>query len=47
MRKKLTKWGEALGIYFTKSEVEMYGLVEGDVINIEEMLIEKRKKRKK
>lgn len=44
MRKTLKRWGNNLVIVFTKEEEEMYGLVEKDIINLDDMLIQKRKK---
>ena len=44
MKKKLKKAGtDGLMIYFTKEEVELYGLVEGDVIDLPEMLKSKKR----
>jgi hypothetical protein len=44
MKKKLKKIGsDGLMIYFSKEEQEIYGLVEGDVIEIDDMLIQKQK----
>jgi len=34
-----------LTITFTKREIEEYGLVEGDIINLEDMFIQKKIKR--
>jgi antitoxin component of MazEF toxin-antitoxin module len=45
MKKKIKKWGNSLVIVFTKEDEEVYGLVEGDVINIEDMLIQKKRKK--
>jgi|AntAceMinimDraft_18_1070375.scaffolds.fasta_scaffold20314_3 antitoxin component of MazEF toxin-antitoxin module len=44
MRKKIKKWGNSLVIVFTKEEQEIFGLVEGDIINLEEMIFQKVKK---
>ena len=45
MKKKLKKIGsDGLMIYFTKEEIEMYELVEGDVIDLDDMLIQERGK---
>jgi len=41
MRKKVKKWGDSLVITFTSQECEIYGIVEGDVIELDDMLIEK------
>ena len=46
MKKKLKKIGtDGLMIYFTKEEQELYGLVEGDVLDIDDMLVEKKKEK--
>lgn len=48
MKKKLKKIGsDGLMIYFTKEEIEMYGLVEGDIVDLDDMLVQKVKKEKK
>jgi hypothetical protein len=45
MRKKLKKAGsDGLMIYFTKEEIEMYGLVEGDVLDLDDMIVQERGK---
>ena len=45
MRKKLIKMGtDGLSIYFTKNEIELYGLIVGDVIEINDMLLQKKRK---
>jgi len=38
MRKQLQKDNEGLKVYFTKKELLMYGMVEGDVIDLSDML---------
>jgi len=43
MKKKLKKYGNSLVISFSKEEVETYGLVEGDTIDLDDMLIQKTK----
>ena len=47
MNKKLIKLdGGRLGIEFTNKEVEMWGIVEGDYIELDDMLVQKvRRKR--
>ncbi len=45
MKKRLKKWGKTLVVSFSKEEVEIYGLIVGDVIVIEEMLRQPRKKK--
>lgn len=53
MRKKVLKWGDSLVIRFSKAEVELFGIAEGDVIDLDDMLIDevfrksKERKRKK
>ena len=48
MRKKLKKTGsDGLMIYFTKEEIEMYGLVEGDTIDLDDMIIQSKKGKRK
>jgi len=45
MKKKLKKAGsDGLMIYFTKEEIEMYGLVEGDVLDIDDMIVQEKSK---
>jgi hypothetical protein len=45
MLKQLKKIGsDGLMIYFTKEEQELYGLVEGDVIDIDDMFIQQKSK---
>ena len=46
MRKIVKKWADGLGVYFTKEEVKSYGMVEGDVLDLDDMLVCKPKKRK-
>jgi antitoxin component of MazEF toxin-antitoxin module len=46
MKKIVKRWGNSLVIVFTKEDTESYGLVEGDVIDIDDMLIQNRKKKK-
>ena len=46
MKKKLKKIGsDGLMIYFTKEEIEMYGLVEGDVLDLDDMIVQERGKK--
>ncbi len=40
MKKRLKKYGNTLIINFTKEEQKMYGLVEGDIIDVEDMVVE-------
>ena len=47
MRKQLQKDNEGLKIYFTKREMKLYGLVEGDVLDLEDMFIMENKKSRK
>jgi antitoxin component of MazEF toxin-antitoxin module len=41
MKKKIQRWGNSLVILITSQEAEIYGLQEGDVIEIDDMLWEK------
>ena len=46
MKKKLKKIGsDGLMIYFTKEEIERYGLVEGDVLDLDDMIGQERGKK--
>jgi len=45
MKKILKKYGDSLVVTFSKEEKKIFGLVEGDVIEIDDMLFEKRKKK--
>jgi hypothetical protein len=45
MLKTLKKWGAGLGLYFNKEEVKNYDLVEGKLINLDDKLIKKKKKK--
>ncbi len=47
MRKKIKKWGDSLVIVFTKEDCDLYGLVEGDIIELDDMLVQHTKKSKK
>ena len=40
MKKKLKKYGSSLVITFSSEEKKIYGLAEGDVIEIDDMLLE-------
>jgi len=46
MKKRIKKWGDSLVIVFTKEEKELYGLIEGDIIELEEMLFQKGRNKK-
>ena len=41
MKKRLKKYGNALIINFTAEDQRIYGLVEGDIIDIGDMVFEK------
>lgn len=43
MKKKIKKYGNGLVIHFTKDEIELYGLVEGDVIDLDDMIVQQQK----
>jgi antitoxin component of MazEF toxin-antitoxin module len=38
MKKKIQKWGNSLVVVFNSADVDAYGLVEGDIIDISDML---------
>lgn len=40
MRKKIKRYGNSLVIVFSKEDCETYGLGEGDVVDISDMLIQ-------
>ena len=46
MRKQLQKDNEGLKIYFTKREMKLYGLIEGDVLDLEDMFVMEKKRTK-
>ena len=46
MKKKIKKYGCGLVINFTKEDQEAYGLVAGDIIDIGDMLIQKKEEKK-
>jgi len=41
--KKLTRWSEGLGIYFTKEDIELYGLCLGDTIDLSDFFLTQKK----
>jgi len=43
MKKRVKKWGTSLVVVFTKEDIDLYGIVEGDIIELEDMLIQKKK----
>lgn len=45
MKKKVKKWGNSLVIIFDKEDIELHGIVEGDWIDIGDMLIQKKEKK--
>lgn len=47
MKKMLKRWGNNLVLVFTKEEEEIYGLIEGEPIEIEDMLFQSSKKERK
>ena len=47
MRKTIKKWGDSLVISFTKEETQMYELGEGDVLDIDDILLKKINKGKR
>jgi len=44
MKKRIKKWGDSLVIVFNKDEVSLYGLREGDVIELDDMILENKKR---
>lgn len=42
MRKKLIKIGEKYFVEFNKRDIELYGLIDGDYIELEDMIIGKK-----
>lgn len=41
MKKQLKKTGsDGLMIYFTKEEIKLYGLVEGDIVDLDDLIVE-------
>jgi hypothetical protein len=46
MKKMLKRWGNNLVLVFTKEEEEIYGLKEGEPIEIEDMLFQSSRKKK-
>ena len=44
MKKKIKKIGQSLAIIFDKEDISIYGLKEGDVIDIDDMLVQKTQK---
>lgn len=42
MKKVVKRWGNSLVIVFTKEDEESYKLTEGDVIELEDMFIQKK-----
>ena len=47
MRKKIKKWGNSLVIVFTKEEQDIFGLIEGDIIELGDRFFQKEKDIKK
>lgn len=41
LKKKLIKWGEGLGIYFTKAEIKNYNMSEKDLLTFTKVEMEK------
>ena len=46
LTKRVKKWGDSLVIILTKEDIDLYGLVEGDIIEFPEMLIQKKNREK-
>ena len=47
MKKKIKKYGNSLVIVFDKEDIELYGIKEGDWIELEDMLIQSKKEVKR
>lgn len=45
--KKLKPWGAGLGIYFSKEEIENYGLAVDKLVDIDDIVIKNKRKVKK
>jgi len=41
MKKKVRKWGNTFVITFSPDECELWGIDEGSIINLEDMMVEK------
>lgn len=46
MKKIIKKWGEGLGIYFDKEDIQIFEIKEGDIVDIDDILIKKTERRK-
>ena len=46
MRKQIKKWGNGSGVFLSKSELELHSLKIGDIIDIGDPIIIKKKKKK-
>lgn len=46
-RKKLKKWGNSLVMVMTKEDIDLYGFVEGDIVDISDMFLEQVKPKKR
>lgn len=46
MQKRIKKWGNSLVLIITSQEADVYGLKEGDIIEIDDMLWEKLPKKR-
>jgi len=47
MKKKLKRWGNNLVVVFTKEDEEIYGIIEGDIIELDDMIVQKKGGKKK
>ena len=47
MKKVIKKWGDSLVILLDKEDVEVYGLVAGDIVNIGDDWLPQKKRNKK
>ena len=46
MKKILKRWGEGLGVYFNKEDINIFEIQEGDIIDMDDILIHKIERRK-
>ncbi len=44
LKKIVKKWGEGLGIYFGKEDIEILQIKEGDILNLEDAFKDNEKK---
>ncbi len=44
MKKVLKQWGKSLGIYFDAEDIKIYKLKEGEVLDLSDMIKERKNK---